>query len=84
MRRKILGEKTQNIEWKDQSEHVIMVEIIVLYKMVAQNMVRTYEVKPVFSDTIRIWRLSRCNQMPSATRNAWFTPYERIVKWATI
>ena len=32
----------------------------------------------------RIWRLFRCNQMPSSNRNSWFTPYVRIVKWATI
>ena len=31
-----------------------------------------------------IWRLFRCNQMPSTNRNVWFTLCVRIVKWATI
>ena len=35
-----------------------------LYKMVAQNMVRIYELKEFFSEIFRIWRLFRCNQMP--------------------
>ena len=26
----------------------------------------------------------RCDQMPSTNRNSWFTPYARIVRWATI
>ena len=31
-----------------------------------------------------IWRLFRCNQIPSKNRNAWFTPDVRTVKWATM
>ena len=36
------------------------------------------------SNRHRIWRLFRCNQMPSANRDSWFTPNVRIVKLATI
>ena len=32
----------------------------------------------------RIWRLFRYKQMPSTNRNAWFTQWLRIFKWATI
>ena len=38
----------------------------------------------LFPKKNRIWRLFRCNQMPSTNRNVWFTPSVRIVKWATI
>ena len=55
------------------------------YIVVAQNMVRTYDVKQVFfGDFFRIWRLFRCNQTPSTNRNAWFTPYMLIKKWGTM
>ena len=30
----------------------------------------------------RIWRLFRCNLMPSTNRNAWFPPYVRTMLWA--
>ena len=50
--------------------------------MVAQNILRTYEAKYVFSErTIRIWRLCRCNQ---TSQNNWITPYVRKMFWATI
>ena len=53
--------------------------------MVAHFMLRTYDVnKTFFRKKTRIWLLSRCNQMPSTNRNAWFTPCVRLVKWATI
>ena len=53
--------------------------------MFAHFTVRTYDVsKAFFRKKNRIWRLFRCNQLPSTNRNAWFTPCVRIVKWATI
>ena len=54
-------------------------------KMVVQNMLRTFGAKKVFPEkTCCIWRLFRCQQMPSTNRNAWFTLFVRIVKSATI
>ena len=53
--------------------------------MVAHFTLRTNdENKVFFRKKNRIWRLFRCNQIPSTNRNAWFTPCVRIVKWATI
>ena len=40
--------------------------------------------KCIFREKNRIWPLFRCNQMPSSNLNPLFTPYKRIVKWATI
>ena len=48
--------------------------------MVAHFTFRTNdENKVFFRKKYRIWRLLRCNQMPSTNRNAWFTPWMRIV-----
>ena len=53
--------------------------------MVAHFTMCTYDEMYVFSEKKnRFWLLFRCNQMPSANRNSWFTPYVHIVKWATI
>ena len=38
----------------------------------------------IFREKKWILRLFRSNQMPSANRNTWFTPYLRYVFWATI
>ena len=53
--------------------------------MVAHFTLRTKDENEAFiRNKNRIWRLFRCNQMPSTNRNAWYAPCVRIVKWATI
>ena len=56
-----------------------------LYKMVAHFTMLTCDEKWVFSEKKnQIWLPFQCNQRPSTNRNSCFTPYVRIVKWATI
>ena len=60
-------------------DHPVPWSMVIISDNIAQNILCTYDVNNLFRKKTDLTTIFRCNQMPSANRITWFSPYVRSV-----